>query len=68
MIRKWHPGKLIVLWCWAGVLGGLALADFLNSPIRDAPAAHLVEFLFSVALFLAATIVTWVWLGGKDSP
>jgi hypothetical protein len=27
-ISKWHPGKLIILWSWGGLVAGLALTHF----------------------------------------
>jgi len=45
-IRKWHSGKLIILWAWGSIAVALALTGFLSSPVKDAPAQHLVEVYF----------------------
>ncbi|PYX82340.1 MAG: hypothetical protein DMG70_15400 [Acidobacteria bacterium] len=67
VIRKWHPGKLIILWAWGGVAVALALTSFLSSPVRDAPAQHLVELVFVLLALFALSGITWHWLGGRES-
>ena len=66
-IRKWHPGKLIILWSWGGAAIALALTDFLARPVQSAPVSHLAELLFVLLSLLALSGVTWYWLGGKES-
>lgn len=66
-IRKWHPGKLIILWAWGGVAIALALTRFLSQPATEAPVEHLVELILVLLALLALTVVTWRWLGGRES-
>jgi hypothetical protein len=66
-IRKWHPGKLIILWAWGGIAVALALARFLMSEVQDSPAAHLIEILFVLLVLLVLSGVTWHWLGDRES-
>jgi len=66
-IRKWHPGKLIIIWAWGGIATALALTGFLTSPVMDTPVAHLVELVFALLALLALSAVTWHWLGGRES-
>lgn len=66
-IRKWHPGKLIILWVWGGTAVALALTDFLTRPVSSSPLTHLVEFAFVLIVLLVLSSVTWRWLGGKES-
>ena len=66
-IRKWHPGKLIILWAWGGVAAALALTFFLSSPVKDTPAHHLVELLFVLLALFVLSGITWHWLGGRES-
>ncbi len=66
-ISKWHPGKLIILWAWGGVAAGLALADFMSQPVRSAPLLHLLEFLAALLILIALSVITWLWLGNKES-
>jgi hypothetical protein len=67
VVRKWHPGKLIILWAWGGGAAALALTRFLSRPVNDAPTEHLVELVFVVLALLALSGVTWHWLGGRES-
>jgi len=66
-IRKWHAGKLIILWAWGGVSVALAFTSFLSSPVRDAPLQHLVELIFILVALLVLSGITWHWLGGRES-
>ena len=66
-IRKWHFGKLIILWAWGVVCSALAITDFVSSKIADAPILRAIELIFVVLVPLALSIITWYWLGAKDS-
>lgn len=66
-IRKWHAGKLIILWAWGGLVAALALTDFLSRPVQSAPLLHLFELLLVLLCLLLLSAVTWYWLGGKES-
>lgn len=66
-IRKWHPGKLIILWAWGGLVTALSLTAFLTRPVQSAPALHLLELIIVVLSLLVLSGVTWYWLGGKES-
>jgi len=66
-IRKWHAGKLIILWAWGGVSVALAFTSFLSSAVRDAPLQHLVELIFILVALLVLSGITWHWLGGRES-
>jgi hypothetical protein len=65
-ICKWHRGKLIILWSWAGLLAGLALTYFLMTPVLVSPVFHLISFC--IALFFPATlsVLNWIWLTGRE--
>jgi hypothetical protein len=66
-IRKWHFGKLIILWSWGILLSALAVTHFVISPVPGSPLLHLVELLFVLVVLIALSIVTWRWLGSKDA-
>jgi hypothetical protein len=66
-IHKWHPGKLIILWAWGGVLSALLLAHFESSPVQSAPFLHLFELVGSTLILIALSAVTWRWFGGRES-
>jgi len=65
-IRKWHPGKLVILWVWGCIVSGLLLTDFLSRPAASAPLRELLELAVSLVVLVALSAVTWRWLGGKD--
>ena len=65
-VTSWHKGKLIILWCWGVLLGGLALTAFVTTPVENAPTAHLLELLFTLAVPLVLSILTWRWLGARE--
>lgn len=66
-IRNWHPGKLIMLWAWGGLVAGLILTDFMGRPVGSAPVSHLLEFAVTLIILVVLSALTWHWLGGKDS-
>jgi hypothetical protein len=66
-IRRWHVGKLIIVWAWGCIAAALALTDFLTRPVFSAPLLHLFELMFVVLCALALSGITWHWLGGKES-
>ena len=66
-IRKWHYGKLIILWGWGGLLSALALTHFETTKVADSPILHACEFIGVVVILVVLSVLTWMWLGGKDS-
>jgi len=66
-IRKWHPGKLVILWVWGGIALAFALTDFLTRSLRESPLMHLFEITFVLLGLLVLTAITWHWLGGKET-
>ena len=65
-IRKWHKGKLVILWAWGVASAALALTDFMMRPVQSAPVAHLIEILIVLLTLLALSAVTWHWLGDRE--
>lgn len=66
-IRRWHWGKIVILWSWGGLLVALLLTTFLSQKAEVDPAVSLTSFLGSALILGVLTIVTWLWLGGKDA-
>jgi hypothetical protein len=66
-VRRWHWGKVVMLWAWGGIVVGLLITTFLQSPVEQSPTTSAVSFLASVAILLALSAVTWRWLGGKET-
>ena len=64
-IRKWHKGKLIILWAWGGMIGALSLTAFMADKVQSSPWAHLGEALLCLLVFLSLSAVTWHWLGDR---
>ena len=66
-IRKWHFGKLIILWAWGATAAALALLDFQTSPVQSGPFRHLFELLFVLIILLLLSAITWHWLGDRPA-
>jgi hypothetical protein len=66
-IRKWHWGKLIILWCWGGLVAALALTHFMGAPVADTPLLHGSELIFVIVTLLVLSAITWHWLGSKEA-
>jgi hypothetical protein len=67
-IRRWHWGKIAVLWAWGGIIVALLLTKFLSQQATVDPVASALSFFASLAILAALTVVTWIWLGGKEPP
>ena len=65
-IQRWHWGKIAILWAWGGFLVALLLTRFLSQSAEIDPAVSSLSLFGSVLILGALTIVTWLWLGGKD--
>jgi len=66
-IQKWHAGKLIILWAWGGVFAAALLTDFKRQPVQPTPWLHLFELAACLVVLISLSVVTWRWLGGKES-
>jgi hypothetical protein len=65
-ISRWHPGKLILLWSWGGLLAALALTSFLSTPVAASPVTHLITFLTALLILISLSVITWKWLSGRE--
>jgi hypothetical protein len=65
-VRRWHWGKIVILWSWGGLIVALLLTKFLRQDAAIDPAGSTVSFLGSLAILAGLTVVTWIWLGAKD--
>jgi hypothetical protein len=65
-VRRWHWGKIVILWAWGGLLVAMLLTRFLSQRAEVDPTVSLLSFVGSVLILGVLTIVTWLWLGGKD--
>ena len=66
-IRRWHWGKLVILWSWGGIVVAFLLGEFLRGDPQAAPGVMSATLLAGVVTLLLLSALTWIWLGGKDS-
>lgn len=66
-IRKWHYGKMVILWAWGSLIAALVLLDFQTHPVESAPFRHLFELLFVVIVLFGLSAITWHWLGDRTT-
>jgi len=62
-IRRWHYGKLILLWAW-GILvcvGIVFTIPHVNSFVVGFPLIALIP-----TILILLSVITWKWLGGKE--
>jgi hypothetical protein len=67
-IPNWHPGKLIILWSWGGLVAALGMTHFLSGSVSASPGLHLASFFIALVILLALSAVTWHWLSGREKP
>jgi hypothetical protein len=65
-IKRWHAGKLIILWSWGGLIAAFALIEFQSGPVSASPLLHLVCFCIAAGVLIALSVITWLWLSGKE--
>lgn len=65
-IRRWHWGKIVILWAWGGLVAALLMSTFLSQSAEVDPIVSSLSSLGSVLILVVLTIVTWIWLGGKE--
>lgn len=63
-IRKWHIGKVILLWVWGLVLCILAL-QVLKSTQNFVVGFMVIGAILAIPI--ALSVITWKWLGGKEN-
>jgi hypothetical protein len=65
-IRRWHWGKLVILWAWGSVIVAFLLAVFVPNEPREQPWVSSLALLGSVVTLVVLSSVTWHWLGSKE--
>jgi hypothetical protein len=65
-IRRWHWGKIAILWAWGGTLVALLVASFLSQTASETPIKSSVTFLAILFILILLSVLTWAWLGGKE--
>lgn len=66
-IRRWHWGKIVILWSWGGLIVALFLTRFLSQNASLDPTGSTISFVGAFVILVSLTAITWVWLGGKDA-
>jgi hypothetical protein len=64
-ITRWHVGKLVILWTWGIVLILLALVGVYAVPSERLLLGSFL-LLFALAIPVVLSIITWIWLGGRE--
>jgi hypothetical protein len=62
-IKRWHVGKLVLLWAWGTVLIGVTVR------VLDAKPSWLVGYALIFLIFvvpITLSVLTWRWLGGRE--
>jgi hypothetical protein len=62
-IRKWHGGKIVILWSW-GIASCVVLIQIIVQTKGFVAGFLLIAALLAVLLSLS--VITWKWFGGKE--
>ena len=65
-IKRWHWGKIVILWAWGGLVVAMLMTIFLSKKVAEEPIVSSLSSLGSVLILGALTVVTWIWLSGKE--
>jgi hypothetical protein len=66
-IARWHWGKVAILWAWGAIVVVALWRVFLSLTPSRQPTLTTAVFGIALATLLVLSIVTWLWLGGKES-
>ena len=66
-IRKWHVGKVILLWAWGAIFCGIIILTIIGTKEwSPGPGLGLMLILTLLTILIALSVITWKWLGGKE--
>ena len=61
-IRKWHVGKVILLWAWGAIFCGIIILTIIGTKEwSPGPALGLI-----LVTTLLLSVIKWKWFGGKE--
>ena len=63
-IKKWHRGKILLLWIWGLVITGFSV-DLLRSEEQVVSGFLLIILIIGLPVILS--VMTWIWLTGLES-
>jgi hypothetical protein len=62
-IRKWHVGKIVLLWAW-GLILTIVLIQIVSRTTNFVPGFILIGMM--LAVWVALSVITWKWFSGKE--
>jgi hypothetical protein len=66
-IRKWHVGKIVLLWAWGVILCAIIVATIIGTKEwSPGPGLGLILVLTLLAILITLSVITWKWFGGKE--
>jgi hypothetical protein len=65
-IKKWHWGKIVIVWAWGMIPFAYMLNLFISQSVASNPLLSMFCFLTCLFILLYLTQVTWLWLSGKE--
>lgn len=68
-IKKWHKGKIIIIWGWCAAFVGVLfyILKDLDAGLDEEVLLGIVVFSVIFLILLAGSVITWIWFGGKES-
>ena len=67
-VKRWHIGKVVMVWAWGAVIV-VVLLHFLREKQADLQQHVLLGFVVLALIFaipIALSILTWRWLTGRE--
>lgn len=66
-IRKWHVGKVILLWAWGAVFCGIIILTIIGTKEwSPGPGLGLILVTTLLGILITLSVITWKWFGGKE--
>ena len=65
-IKKWHYGKLVILWGWTILLIGLFLKYLEELQAHNRTLWQFTLIILMGGLLITMSVVTWKWLTGNE--
>jgi hypothetical protein len=62
-IRKWHVGKIGLLWAW-GIALCIVLIQIISKTTNFVLGFILIATL--LAIFITLSVITWKWFGDRE--
>jgi len=67
LIKRWHRGKLVILWTWASIAFIAAITEFLKADTHKGKSSELLlEITFILIVPFLLSVLTWYWVGNEE--